>query len=510
MQEYGIGVKRTPKPHSTQPIDLILEETINLDAANSMTGISHITTSIAARQTWCKSHSFRTSVLTNVMQDLSMRAKQDAFADLHEKRIRKSRAQLDKLLAAIDENINPFDPDVPQKSLFNVSSGEAVSQEICDSLLTADVTGNQLREKFINECSLDKDRFELPIKKAKVLKFLDAEPKKKIKVAGKVQEIKMQRDLFCRLLGVAVDQKLDMGEVFRFPLTPMLLSLYHVDGSIYKTDMSALLKSLESQIKSCEPSNVSLIVIDGFFVIHTIKEIPVQYGKIASKCLNVFLNHDVKEIAVMFDSYFSPSIKDNDHLLRDNTKDRQFRITGPEQKRCIDFTKDLKNINFKMALIEFFIGESSKDEYASNLKTKTLYVNAKQYHKFEVVNGKVVSMIVEELSCKVHEEADPKIVHHVCNANQSSNFVVRCSDTNILITMLANMEHVKSGTKVWMNVGVSNFLRYVDVTKLYSHLGPDLCKSLPGFHALTGCDCNPFFRKGKKKPLMMLRKSKEY
>ena len=48
-------------------------------------------------------------------------------------------------------------------------------------------------------------------------------------------------------------------------------------------------------------------------------------------------------------------------------------------------------------------------------------------------------------------------------------------------------------------VGVSDFLRYVDVSKLYSHLGPDLWKSLPGFHALTGYDFNPsFFRKGKK------------
>ena len=75
MQKNSIRVKRIPKPHSFQPIDLILEETINLDAANSMTGISHITNSIAARQRWCKSHIFRTSVLTNVMQDLSMRAK---------------------------------------------------------------------------------------------------------------------------------------------------------------------------------------------------------------------------------------------------------------------------------------------------------------------------------------------------------------------------------------------------------------------------------------------------
>ena len=232
----------------------------------------------------------------------------------------------------------------------------------------------------------------------------------------------------------------------------------------------------------------------------------MQYGKIASKCLNVFLNHDAKEIAVMFDFYFNPSIKYNEHLLRDNIENRQFRITGPEQKRCIDFTKDLKNINFKTALIEFFIGEWSKDKYASNLKTKALYVNCKQCHKFEVVNGKVVSTMVEELSYEAHEEADTKIVHHVCNEDQSSNVVVRCSDTDILIIMLANMEHVKSRTKVWMNVAVSNFLRYVDLTKLYSHLGPDLYKFLPGLHALSGCDFNPsFFRKGKKKPLMMLR-----
>ena len=40
MQKNCIGLKRTPKPHSTQPINLILEETINLDAANSMTGIA--------------------------------------------------------------------------------------------------------------------------------------------------------------------------------------------------------------------------------------------------------------------------------------------------------------------------------------------------------------------------------------------------------------------------------------------------------------------------------------
>ena len=66
-----------------------------------------------------------------------------------------------------------------------------MSQEICDRLFNADVTGNQLRKKFINECSLDEDRFKKPIKKAKVLTFLDAQPKqKKLKSRGRSKRLK--------------------------------------------------------------------------------------------------------------------------------------------------------------------------------------------------------------------------------------------------------------------------------------------------------------------------------
>ncbi|CAH0562801.1 unnamed protein product [Brassicogethes aeneus] len=156
IRANGIGVRRTPKPHSTQPIDLILEETINLDAANSMTGISHITNSIAARQRWCKSHSFRTSVISNMMQDLSLRRKQDVSGDLKESSIKKSHSQIEKLLVAIEENVNPFNPDVPKKSLFNISSGEAVSDLIYESLVNV--------EKQEMRCAKNSLRNVAPIK----------------------------------------------------------------------------------------------------------------------------------------------------------------------------------------------------------------------------------------------------------------------------------------------------------------------------------------------------------
>jgi len=53
--------------------------------------------------------------------------------------------------------------------------------------------------------------------------------------------------------------------------------------------------------------------------------------------------------------------------------------------------------------------------------------------------------------------------------------------------------------------------RIIDVSALYEELGDLFCKSLAGFHALTGCDFNPaLFRKGKQRPLQLLTKSEQF
>src|SRR5699024_301937 len=82
---------------------------------------------------------------------------------------------------------------------------------------------------------------------------------------------------------------------------------------------------------------------------------------------------------------------------------------------------------------------------------------------------------------------------------------------DILIIMLANMVNIKFNLKIWMEVGVGNNRRVINVSKLYERLGESLCASLPGFHALTGCDYNPaFYRKGKKRPFNLLKTSKKF
>ncbi|GFQ72538.1 uncharacterized protein TNCT_59011 [Trichonephila clavata] len=77
--------------------------------------------------------------------------------------------------------------------------------------------------------------------------------------------------------------------------------------------------------------------------------------------------------------------------------------------------------------------------------------------------------------------------------------------------MLGNMHHLKNQLVVWMLTGTGNNLRYVDLTKIHAELGQLICQSLPGYHAITGCDFNPaFFRKGKLKPYKIFKKFPEY
>lgn len=70
------------------------------------------------------------------------------------------------------------------------------------------------------------------------------------------------------------------------------------------------------------------------------------------------------------------------------------------------------------------------------------------------------------------------------------------------------MHHIKNeDSHVWMLAGTG----YIDLSKVYEKLGPCLSRSLPGFHAITGCDNNPAFKKkGKLRPFNILNKNQDY
>lgn len=140
----------------------------------------------------------------------------------------------------------------------------------------------------------------------------------------------------------------------------------------------------------------------------------------------------------------------------------------------------------------------NQDHMAPFFNGKTVYVNYESCYKYEIINDKVTTTLCEDLSCPAHEEADSKIVFHVCKLDFDASVTIRCSDTDIPIIMLGNMGMTRDKLQIRMLLGTGE-KRYLNINKLYDKLGDELCAALPAFHALTGCDFNPaFYKKGKK------------
>ena len=86
----------------------------------------------------------------------------------------------------------------------------------------------------------------------------------------KLTETCLIRDLFGSILYISLGRKVDMGEVLNYPLTPVPLSLSHVDGKMLKTDKSKLYNVLEFSTKSDTPF-ANETIIDAVFCVFTIK-----------------------------------------------------------------------------------------------------------------------------------------------------------------------------------------------------------------------------------------------
>ena len=89
---------------------------------------------------------------------------------------------------------------------------------------------------------------------------------KKIKTSdGKTISASLIRDLFGSVLFLSLERKVDMAEVLSYSLTPVPLSLIHVDGTMLKTEKASLGTAIEAKIVTIYLVNVTETVIDASF-----------------------------------------------------------------------------------------------------------------------------------------------------------------------------------------------------------------------------------------------------
>lgn len=96
---------------------LVLEQTINADAARRLTGIIQFTNSISTRQRWAVSHDIRSTIISHMYKELDMHTKQDVRAELTNHNIKNNSKRLQTFIDTFAQFINPFDAKVPQNLL---------------------------------------------------------------------------------------------------------------------------------------------------------------------------------------------------------------------------------------------------------------------------------------------------------------------------------------------------------------------------------------------------------
>ena len=116
---------------------------------------------------------------------------------------------------------------------------------------------------------------------------------------------------------------------------------------------------------------------------------------------------------------------------------------------------------------------------------------------------------VDELR-STHEEADTRMLLHAKHAAEYYNDVILVADdTDILIICLAFSTNIQC--HLYMQCGTKVRQRLIDITKLTSAIGADVCASLIGLHCYTGCDTiSSFSGQGKLGALKLVINNKKF
>lgn len=134
-----------------------------------------------------------------------------------------------------------------------------------------------------------------------------------------------------------------------------------------------------------ESSNIlhDVLMIDAFFHLYTVRESSSTYGKLSKAILSRIVKFPAREIHLIFDQDFSTSIKDYACNKRSAPSDRQYKITE-SMKFSSCFSVELKNVNFKRALVHFLIEHWQTEEMIPFLQNKTVLINYDECHEYRV------------------------------------------------------------------------------------------------------------------------------
>ncbi|CAH0384973.1 unnamed protein product [Bemisia tabaci] len=298
--------------------------------------------------------------------------------------------------------------------------------------------------------------------------------------------------------------------ISNFEFSALPKALFGPDGKMYhcnaKSKLVGILESLAKDESNTEKSSQvpngqleseskKAAILDGMAFLHTYFK-PTHIKTCEDLCIDISKKILLKfghynEVHVVFDTYFSDSLKKDARENRSQGKDPvQYRISAEMKVGSISMARLLAH-------------EKTKDEITAFLAEKILKITSEAKKKF-IVSWRDKAQSSEDLAdvsslCTTQEEADTKIIlHAVYLASNGLDIThIFSPDTDVMVLALRRIPRLTPQVGIFLGQGMKKF---VDLIPIFNALGPLKASALPGLHALSGADITgSFINKGKLK-----------
>ena len=205
-------------------------------------------------------------------------------------------------------------------------------------------------------------------------------------------------------------------------------------------------------------------------------------------CILGHLRHSCKRVNVIFDSYIGAS------SIKAGT-----RAQRTERKRKIRRVFDQPYIRFPSSWENFISMDDNKTNLAQFLATQLMLKAEHLSSEYEVVVAGGCFVPQQTISSKkpnmlhIHssqEEADTRMILHAYDAARCGfqRIVINSRDTDVIVLL---MYYSDIAQEVWMRAETSKKPNNIPLHNITLSIGQR--RSLPAFHALTGCDSTSQF-----------------
>ena len=388
---------------------------------------------------------------------------------------------------------NPFLDDFPE--LITLDSRDCVDKSVIVGLRSLEDTGIKQYKEYVKnvleDCSCS---IHSPIKKNSLPLLKRPQPKTASKHGRKVRILQNNVALFSQLYISMQSRESDLKEFFAHEIQSFPPSLSELGKLNLPSAKSELLQCIEQSVENEPPAMFDCMVLDGPVIIHSLPTSGVTtFNEYADK---VFMPYLMKQLGnttrldIVWDTYIVDSLKESTRTKRGKGVRRKVSGSTKLPGNWKDFLRDSKNkeelFTFLTVKVAEYIFPPSKFVY--------------------ITSGKSVVCIGSSnpmLDCN-HEEADTRIIVHVSHALQTSmqTIKVRTVDTDvvtILIGAFYDLTAIQPQADIWVAFGMGKNYCFYSINTICCTLGEPRSRSLPVFHALTGCDTTSAFKgKGKK------------